>query len=137
MIIIREAISALKYSLAQNAIETQKQLSIICEWKMRNSSADDHPIPVTTSAETNHSVDHTSLTNKDSTHGSVLDINQIACDTTVAANENIEPLEVSQAREELATLVGEKQRMEARQRRLEKRLSTTDSQLAELQKVTN
>ena len=175
---LREAICALKYSLVQNVMDTQKPLSVISEWKLR-----DLPI-ITTVPSTTHvpvdddiqqikltspkdtpnetvlsddvpimdildpTLDTSTITTDTPTHKicseeqkdttlceSVLSINQIAYSTTENTKE-MEPPEVSQAREELAMLVGWKQRMEARQRRLERLLADSDTHLSELLEVS-
>lgn len=49
----------------------------------------------------------------------------------------MEPASVSQARAELATLVSDRQRMEARQKRLQRRLDELDDQMKEVHEVRN
>lgn len=160
-------------------MDTQKPLSVISEWKLRDlpiittvpssthvpGDDDAQPIkltsPIDTSNETvlsddapimdivDPTLDTLTVTTDTPTHKlsskeqkdttlceSVLSINQIACYTTEDTKE-LEPSEVSQAREELAMLVGLKQRMEARQRRLERLLADSDTHLSELLEVSS
>lgn len=159
-------------------MDTQKPLSVISEWKLRDLPiittvpstthvpVDDEtqPIKLTSPNDTSNetflsddaptmdivdpTLDTPTITTDTPTHKicseeqkdtilceSVLSINQIACCTTEDTKE-MEPSEVSQAREELAMLVGWKQRMEARQRRLERLLADSDTHLSELLEVS-
>ena len=47
----------------------------------------------------------------------------------------MEPLDVASSREELATLVADKQRMEAQHKRLQRRLREIRTKMVELQEV--
>jgi hypothetical protein len=136
---LRGAICALKYNLMQNAIETQKRLSIISEWKklheqsaINGTKCSNEPLPVTASSS-EQALDKTET-------GSILNIDQIACSCTTTTVTNLEDEEVLQsatlvkAKNDLATLVGEKQRMEARLKRLMRQLTESDTNLANLQK---
>ena len=158
----REAICSLKYRLVQNAIDTQKPLSVIAEWKMRDiptvfdtplhSTQDDnlvkscdnkdtnttsHIMPVPESSQETETNDEATCNSQEVTTSGLIDIKHIRYNTGMSKDEMMEPPEISEARGELAILVGEKQRMEARERRLERRLSESENQLAELQVVSH
>ena len=152
----------MKYRLVQNAIDTQKPLSVIAEWKMRDiptifdtpshstqvkeednsvkscdNNTTSHVLPVPESSQETETNDEATCNSQEFTTSGLIDIEHIRYNTGMSEDEMMEPPEISEARGELATLVGEKQRMEARERRLERRLSESENQLAELQVVSH
>ena len=156
----REGICALHYNMVQNAIETHKLLMAIAEWQMKQLSASTVASPgpkekdqaeVSASTELPSSSGGDGGCNGDDgggeeeeevkeTHkleqgatGSVLSVNEI----TLTSPELMEPVDVAQARAELATLVADKQRMEAHQRRLHRKLQESNKQLEEVQEVSS
>lgn len=104
----REDIYALKYSLVQNAIDAQRLVVAIGHWEATHHQSVQ---PSTQVLEENASNEKEEL--------------QIPSGSTTPVAIPAEPLE---ARRELTTLIADKQRMEAKQKRLERQLTEVDSQ---------
>ena len=137
--------------MVQNAIETHKLLMAIAEWQMKQLSAatatsdpkeKDQAAEVSVSTEAQphdggvgvgeeEEVKETHKLEQGAT-GSMLSVNEI----TLTSPELMEPTDVAQARAELATLVADKQRMEAHQRRLQRKLQASNKQVEEIQEVS-
>ena len=152
----REGLCSLHYQIVQNITETQKHLMTITEWQMKQH----FPFPsttTTTTATTTKDVEGGEETKEEphvdtdiSDEGrekeeglkesskleqgatdSALSITEI----TLTSSKVIEPDSIAQVRAEIATLVADKQRMEAHRRRLERRMKESGKQLEELQEV--
>lgn len=93
----------------KNSIDTQKRLTILSEWKSRNQGS------------------NFKLSSADT-----CSLDEILVAFT---NPDEEDEVIPQTREELATLIRERQRMEAHQQGLRKRLTEYDSQLTDLHEV--
>lgn len=150
----REGLCSLHYQIVQNITETQKHLMTITEWQMKQHFS--LPATTTTTATTKdgeggeetkeepHVDTDTSDEGREMEEGlkesgkleqgatdSALSITEI----TLTSSKVIEPDSIAQVRAEIATLVADKQRMEAHRRRLERRMKESGKQLEELQEV--
>ena len=147
----REGLCSLHYQIVQNITETQKHLMTITEWQMKQHFS----LPATTTAtkdgesgEETKEEPHVDTDISDEGRekeeelkesgkleqgatDSALSITEI----TLTSSKVIEPDSIAQVRAEIATLVADKQRMEAHRRRLERRMKESGKQLEELQEV--
>ena len=109
----RQEILAIECHLLQNALESQRHVACIHDWEqLKPSPAASSSSPPCQSEEPSTSPDS----------GAVM-------------SPIMEPLDVVSSREELATLVADKQRMEAQHKRLQRHLRETRAKMAEVQEV--
>ena len=106
---LREEIYALKYSLVQNAMEVQRLVTTIGHWEAMHSQSDQPS---------------TEMLEESSSNRKQQEVQIPAGSTTSMAI----PTEQREARKDLAVLIAEKQRMEAKQKRLERQLTEVESQ---------
>ena len=177
----REAMCGVRYHLVTNAIDTQRQISIISQYKLQNmptefdgspppisvpniqleleeplkSTGDEvtgdkvtgvtedmkqsdkpsEPVPKEKLNDTSpcHSSNDTATTSSGHEDRGTDDRKERGTDGRKA----MEPVSVSQARAELATLVSGRERMEAEQKRLQRKLDELDGQMKEVHEVSN
>lgn len=104
----REEIYALKYSLVQNAMEVQRLVTTIGHWEAVHSQ----------------SVQPSTKILEESTSNEKREVQFPSGSTTSVALS----AEHCEAHKELAVLIADKQRMEAKQKRLERQLTEVESQ---------
>ena len=155
----REGLCSLHYQIVQNITETQKHLMTITEWQMKQHFS--LPATTTTTTATTTTATKDGESGEETKEGPHVDtdisdegrekeeglkesskLEQGATDSalsiteiTLTSSKVIEPDSIAQVRAEIATLVADKQRMEAHRRRLERRMKESGKQLEELQEV--
>lgn len=134
--------------LLQNALESQRHLTSIHEWEQQQKKSPSTPSSPSGDevqpTNENPAVDHVTeqavpcILPHGQSHDVPPDPREGPC-VTLNPSTNVpppmEPLDVASSREELATLVADKQRMEAQHKRLQRRLREIRTKMVELQEV--
>ena len=153
-IVCRQELFSVECQLLQNALDYQRHITCIQDWQRKRESLgtaaktsqdlasslshDNHVIHDACSATTLSPKDHELqlLLAKPHPHHSISP--DSGTDIGVAGNLDdlvMEPEEVSTSREEVATLVAEKQRLEARHKRLQRQLEDAKTKMATVKEV--
>ena len=129
---LQQEMLGVECALLQNALECQKRICAIKEHDVKKAmpshTANTTLSPTTTATPSDHTIscdDHVTLSELCISPDSVAELLGVP----------FEPLDISSSREELSTLAADKQRLEAHQRRLHRKLKATKSAMSELQQV--
>ena len=154
----RQGLFSIECQLLHNALEYQRHRACILDWQRKRDAIDtdrlgllpsgSHDSHMTNEASTTDSGLHLPLIKPHPHHSispdSGTDVggpgNHDDTVTAIASGNHsnmvMEPEEVSSAREEVATLVADKQRLEARHKRLERQLKEIKTKMADVKEVS-
>ena len=146
LVCCRQETVVIECHLLQNTLESQRHLAFIQEWE-RQKRSPSTPSPPSKDevhpTNENPAMDHMTeqavscILPHSQSHNILPDPGEEPC-ATLNSSTNVplmEPLDVASSREELATLVAEKQRMEAQHKRLQRHLGEVRTRMAEVQEV--
>ena len=152
-LICRQELFSVECQLLQNALDYQRHVTCIQDWQRKRDSLgtaakssqdlvshDRHVTHDANSPTTLSAKDHELqlLLGKPHPHLTTSISPDSGTDVGVAGNDDnlvTEPEEVSASREEVATLVAEKQRLEARHKRLQRQLQDAKTKMAAVKEV--